>query len=118
MVTHARAGFSLVEVIVAFTLLTVAMLGLAAVTTLSTTSLRASLVQERAVRHAAALLDSLTFAPGGGTGSVEVDGVTYTWDAPAAPGTRIRLTTTAPGPPPFTLELTARRIGVAPAVAP
>ena len=54
-----RAGFSLVEVIVALTLLSVGILGVAAGGILATRLLRAAELQETVTNDARALLDSL-----------------------------------------------------------
>jgi Tfp pilus assembly protein PilV len=56
-----RRGFTLVEVVVSTTLLAVAVLGLVASAALAQRALLAAELQEQAVRHAAALLDSLSF---------------------------------------------------------
>lgn len=118
MVSARRAGFTLVEVVVSLVLLAVAFLGLAAVASLAATSLHSSLTQERTVRHAAGLLDSLTFSNAPGSGSATAAGVRYVWTAPAGAGAEIRVKATSLPDERVLLELTSRRVQVATGGAP
>lgn len=118
MVTGRRPGFTLVEVMVSLVLLAVAFLGLAAVATLAATSLHTSLTHERTVRHAAGLLDSLTFSPAFGTGSDTAAGVRYDWVAPPGAGSEIRVTATSVLNEQLLLELSGRRVQLATGGAP
>lgn len=107
-----RAGFTLVEVIVSLLVLAVALLGLAAVSTLAATTMHRSLAQERAARHAAALLDSLTFTAGAGAGDAIVEGIRYQWSAEPGAGGAIRITAGFPGAAAHLVELDGARIVV------
>lgn len=118
MVTGSRPAFTLVEVLVSLVLLAVAFLGLAAVATLAATSLHTSLTHERTVRHAAGLLDSLTFSPTSGAGYDTAAGVRYEWDAPAGAGAEIRVRATSLVTEQLLLELSGRRVQVATGGAP
>ena len=113
MVSARRAGFTLVEVVVSLVLLAVAFLGLAAVASLAATSLHAALSQERTVRHAAGLLDSLTFGSSPGSGSAVAAGVRYDWNAAAGAGAEIRVQATSLASGRVLLELAGRRVHVA-----
>lgn len=114
-----RSGFTLVEVIVSLVLFSVGLLGLAGVAALAAASMGRAFAEERAARHAAALLDSLTFAPGGGSGTTVLGGVTYGWSGGMRPGDEIVVRATLPhAGSDFALELRSRRIDLPPLAAP
>ena len=112
MVNARRAGFTLVEVVVSLVLLAVAFLGLGAVAALAATSLHDSLSHERTVRHAAGLLDSLTFSMAPGAGSATAGNVLYEWTAPAGVGAVIRVQATSPADGRVVLVLSGRHVPV------
>lgn len=110
-----RAGFTLVEVIVSLVLFSVGLLGLAGVAALAAGSMGRAFAEETAARHASALLDSLAFATGGGSGTAVQGGVTYEWRAGLRPGDEIVVTATLPhARSAFVLELRSRRIDLPP----
>ena len=74
-----RAGFTLVEVIASLAVLAAAALGLAGTAVVAQRTLRAAELQEQAVRHAAALLDSLTFTDGAGSDSLSIGAIGLSW---------------------------------------
>lgn len=118
MVSPRRSGFTLVEVVVALVLLAVAFLGLGAVASVGATSLHTALARERTVRHAAGLLDSLTFSTAPGAGSAVAGGVRYEWVAAAGAGAPLRVKATSLAGGRVLLELAGRRVQVAPGAGP
>jgi type II secretory pathway pseudopilin PulG len=78
-----RGGFTLVEVIVAISLLTLAVLTFAASVTVAAAMLRSAGREEAAARLAASLLDSLLLEPAPGSGSVRNGDLTAEWSGAA-----------------------------------
>jgi type II secretory pathway pseudopilin PulG len=76
-----QAGFGLVELIMAMTLLAVGVLGLAAAAALAARSLNGAAATGRATRAAAAVIDSLLHAGVPSAGERLDDGVIVRWDA-------------------------------------
>ena len=114
-----RGGFTLVEVIVSLVLFSVGLLGLAGVAALAAASMGRGLAEENATRHAAALLDSLTFARVGGSGTTVLGAATYSWRGGLRPGDEIVVTATVPHVrSAFVLELRSRRIDLPPLAPP
>lgn len=74
-----RPGFTLVEVVVALTLLSVAVLSLAASGGLAAGLLRTAEREEAAARLAGSLLDSLVLVPEPGTGTLTRDHLLARW---------------------------------------
>jgi prepilin-type N-terminal cleavage/methylation domain-containing protein len=87
-----RPGFSLVEVIVALTVLSVGLLALAGTSALAQRAFAGADATERAARAAAAIIDSLMLEPEPASGSRALYGTTVHWTV-AAEGPRILLTT-------------------------
>ena len=109
-----RRGFTLVEVIVSLTLLATALLGLAAAASIAHHALRSAEREERTVRHAAALLDSLTFSGAADAAAAGVrvrDGVVLRWEIASGPGGEARLEATYDAAAaPVTLTFRTRRV--------
>ena len=107
-----RRGFTLVEVIVSLTLLATALLGLAAAASIAHHALRSAEREERTVRHAAALIDSLTFSGAAAAAGVRVrDGVVLRWEIASGPGGEARLEATYDAAAaPVTLTFRTRRV--------
>ena len=80
MVT-ARPGFTLAEVVVAMTLLSVAALGVAATALLAVQSFTRAEMQQHVLREAEAVLDSLLSLPQNGAGSRSVHTALLSWNA-------------------------------------
>jgi prepilin-type N-terminal cleavage/methylation domain-containing protein len=93
MTAGHRYGFSLVELIVALTVLSVAVLGLAAAGTTAQRAFSAADAEDRAVRAAAAVLDSLGREAAPAAGSRELFGTVVSWEAATTPH-RLELTAT------------------------
>jgi hypothetical protein len=74
-----QAGFGMVELVVAMTLLAVGVLGLAAAAALASRSLNSSAASDRATRAVAAVLDSLVHVGVPSAGERTADGVTVRW---------------------------------------
>jgi len=91
----SRGGFTLVEVIVAITLLSIAVLTLAASGTFAAEQIRLAHQEDAAAILAAALLDSLALAPDPGAGVITTGGLTAHWWG-AADGA-ITVAVTGPG---------------------
>jgi len=81
MVAARRAGFSLVEVIVALTLLGIGVLSVAGTALLATRFVRDSELHEEIVGAASSLLDSLSAAPDTGRGLVTAGRYDLAWQA-------------------------------------
>lgn len=79
-----RAGFTLVEVLVATTLLSVAILTLCATGALACGLIRTAQKEEAAARIAGTLLDSLMHAASPGSGTLAEGGVVVAWKAEAS----------------------------------
>lgn len=79
-----RRGFSLVEVIVAMVLLSIALLGIAGTALLAARMLSAGEIREQASRRAASVLDSLVLLHGNATGTRSYPGYRLTWSADSA----------------------------------
>ncbi|NJD11734.1 MAG: type II secretion system protein [Gemmatimonadetes bacterium] len=79
----SRGGFTLVEVIVATTLLSVAVLCVAASGTLASSLLRTAQREEAAARVAQSLMDSLVLTPDPRAGTRADGPMTVTWSAAA-----------------------------------
>ena len=76
-----RAGFTLTEVIVAMTLLSVAALGVAATALVAVQSFSAAQLQERTLREAEQVLDSLLVLPGYTAGARGIGPAQIRWPA-------------------------------------
>jgi prepilin-type N-terminal cleavage/methylation domain-containing protein len=74
-----RAGFSLVELLVALTVFAVGVLGLAGAATFAQRSFATAAAVERAARIAAAVLDSLVHDPGATSGEHAMSGALARW---------------------------------------
>lgn len=114
-----RRGFTLAEVVVSTTLLAVAVLGLVASAALAQRALLGAELQEQAVRHAASLLDSLSFSPITGGDSVTVGAIALQWGAAAGDAAPVRVYASfrlADGP--MTLSFVTRRVPMLPARRP
>jgi prepilin-type N-terminal cleavage/methylation domain-containing protein len=77
--TAARSGFSMVELVVALTLFSVGILGLASAAVLAQRQLAAADAIERSARAAAAVLDSLVLEPSLADGRSSQHGATVRW---------------------------------------
>lgn len=77
----SRAGFSLAEVIVAMTLLSIGTLGVAATGLLAALSFTRAEMRERALHDAESVLDSLTSLRSNGPGARHAHGAHITWAA-------------------------------------
>lgn len=115
-----RSGFTLAEVVVSTTLLAVAVLGLVASAAFAQRALLAAELQEQAVRHAAALLDSLSFdSRGAGADSARRGLISLKWDAAAGVAAPVQVAVQyrlAGGP--VTLTFVTRRVPLLPARQP
>lgn len=76
---RGRGGFSLVEVVVAFVVFEVGILGVATMTLQAQKTLRAAAALESASRAVEWLADSLSFAGWGGPGSIEIEQGLLRW---------------------------------------
>jgi Tfp pilus assembly protein PilV len=74
-----RPGFSLVELVVAMTLLSVGVLGLAAAAALALRSMNSAAAMDRGTRAATTLLDSLAHVATPSAGERTEDGVRIRW---------------------------------------
>lgn len=81
-----RKGFSLVELIVAMTILSLGVLVLAAAGTYAQRTFSDAAAIDRAARAAALVLDSLMRVPAPQDGVRSTDGVTIRWDTSAGDG--------------------------------
>lgn len=79
-----RNGFSLVEVIVALTLLSIGMLAVAGSGLLAATMLRDAETEQAMMLRATSLLDSLVIHDGAGAGEIVEAHYRLTWSAGAA----------------------------------
>jgi prepilin-type N-terminal cleavage/methylation domain-containing protein len=90
--SSARGGFSLVELVVALTLLSIAMVALAGTAALAQRTFAEAEIMERSVNAASVVLDSLAHAPAPVGGQRIVDDVAVEWTVtPAGPALRIDL---------------------------
>ncbi|HEY8507653.1 MAG TPA: prepilin-type N-terminal cleavage/methylation domain-containing protein [Steroidobacteraceae bacterium] len=83
----ARPGFSLTELIVGMTLLSVAGLGVAATGLVAVQTFRRAEFEERALLEAEAILDSLLALPASTTGERRIAHLHITWSAADSAGT-------------------------------
>lgn len=96
MVTPRRgAGFTLLEVLIAFVVLEVGLLGAVGVLVLASGSLSRAALLERAFAEAAQVADSLSRRGGAPSGEVVRDGWRVRWETDA--GGLIRVTAAPPG---------------------
>ena len=105
MVTR-RSGFTLAEVVVAMTLLSVAALGVAATALLAVQSFTRAEMRQHVLREAEAVLDSLLALPQNGTGSKSVHTTLLGWNAADSVGA---ITVTVRTPHRGLLQLTGQR---------
>ncbi|MEX1183644.1 MAG: prepilin-type N-terminal cleavage/methylation domain-containing protein [Gemmatimonadota bacterium] len=82
----AHAGFGLIEAIVAMTLLTVGVLGLAAAAAVAQRSFASADAIERAAYAGAAVLDSLMYESAPAPGQREIRGARVSWTVRPAEG--------------------------------
>lgn len=101
-----QSGFSLAEVIVAMTLLSIGTLAVAATGFVSAQAFSRAELQERVLREAEAILDSLVASPQSGAGARTMHGASLVWTA-ADSTAAVTMRVTLPARPPF--ELTAQR---------
>jgi prepilin-type N-terminal cleavage/methylation domain-containing protein len=101
-----RAGFSLAEVIVAMTLLSIGTLAVAATGFVAAEAFTRAEMQERVLRDAEAILDSLIALPQSGAGARSLHGASLVWTAGDSTGS-VTLRVTLPDRPPF--EIKAQR---------
>jgi prepilin-type N-terminal cleavage/methylation domain-containing protein len=92
---NARAGFSLTEVVVAMTLLSIAALGVAATALVAVQSFTRAEAQQHVLRTAEAVLDSLLALPGNSGGTRPVHTSRLHWTAADSTGS-ITMTVTTP----------------------
>jgi prepilin-type N-terminal cleavage/methylation domain-containing protein len=83
VITTARDGFSLVELIVAITVLGVGILGLVAAATAAQRSFATAAAEERATRAAAVIMDSLLRVSAPASGERQLFGVNVSWETTA-----------------------------------
>lgn len=83
MVSGARRGFSLVELLVALTVFGAGVLGIAAAAMLASGVLRRAAAEQDATRYAALLLDSIATASTIASGMTEAAGLRAVWTADA-----------------------------------
>ena len=76
-----RAGFTITEVVVAMTLLAVAALGVAATALVAVQSFSQAELQERAIREAEHVLDSLLVQPVNSAGTRQIGPARISWPA-------------------------------------
>jgi prepilin-type N-terminal cleavage/methylation domain-containing protein len=81
--TTARDGFSLVELVVALTVLGVGVLGLVAAATTAQRSFAVAAAEERATRAAAVVMDSLLLASAPAAGEGQLFGLSVSWETTA-----------------------------------
>ena len=105
MVT-VRAGFSLAEVIVAMTLLSIAALGIAATALVAVESFTRAEMQQIVLREAETVLDSLLALPRNAGGSRAVHTSLLTWNAADSVGA---ITLTVKTPHRGSLQLVGQR---------
>jgi prepilin-type N-terminal cleavage/methylation domain-containing protein len=115
-----KAAFTLVEVVVSMALLAVGALGLAASAAVGHRAFAAAEIQERSVRHAAVLLDSLAIgSTAASEDSLRTDGIRLHWSAGTGAGAEVRVTAVyLRGGKPVTLRFTTRRMPTLPVRAP
>jgi Tfp pilus assembly protein PilV len=115
-----RRGFTLAEVVVSTTLLAVAVLGLVASAALAQRALLAAELQEHALRHAAALLDSLTFVSRvASADSAQRGPISLQWEAAEGPAASVQVAAQYRLPAgPVTLTFVTRRVPLLPARQP
>jgi prepilin-type N-terminal cleavage/methylation domain-containing protein len=108
----SRNGFSLVELLVALTVLGVGILGLVAAATTAQRSFAVAAAEERATRAAAVVMDSLLRESAPAAGERQLFGVNVSW-ATTAHGEYMDIVTTAEvarGSNTRSLEFHARRL--------
>lgn len=76
-----RAGFTITEVVVAMTLLAVAALGVAATALVAVQSFSQAELQERSIREAEQVLDSLLLQPANSAGARQIGPARISWPA-------------------------------------
>jgi prepilin-type N-terminal cleavage/methylation domain-containing protein len=102
----ARPGFSLAEVIVAMTLLSIGTLAVAATGFVAAEAFTRAELQERVLREAETILDSLVALPHSGAGGRAMHGASLTWTASDSTGA-VTMGVMLRDRPPF--EITAQR---------
>ena len=102
----ARAGFSLAEVIVAMTLLSIAALGIAATALVAVQSFTRAEMQQLVLREAETVLDSLLALPQNAGGSRSVHTSVLLWNAADSAGA---ITLTVKTPHRGTIQLGGQR---------
>jgi prepilin-type N-terminal cleavage/methylation domain-containing protein len=105
MVT-VRAGFSLAEVIVAMTLLSIGTLAVAATGFVAAQAFTRAEMQEQVLRGAEQILDSLAALPGNAAGARDIHGAHLAWTA-ADSASAITMLVNLPDRPSF--QLSAQR---------
>jgi prepilin-type N-terminal cleavage/methylation domain-containing protein len=111
-INTARDGFSLVELLVALTVLGVGILGLVAAATAAQRSFAEAAAEERATRAAAVVMDSLLRHSAPAAGERQLFGLGVSWET-TAHGEYMDIVTTveaAHGSNPRPLEFRARRL--------
>jgi prepilin-type N-terminal cleavage/methylation domain-containing protein len=103
---NVRPGFSLTEVIVAMTLLSIAALGVAATALVAVQSFTRAEMQQIVLREADAILDSLLMLPQNSSGSKPVHTSLLIWNAADSAGAITLMIRT---PHRGTLQLTGQR---------
>jgi prepilin-type N-terminal cleavage/methylation domain-containing protein len=115
----SRTGHSLVELLVALTVLGVGLGSVSAASVFAMRSTNDALLRERTVVLAAATLDSLTALPAPGGGTLHVSGIRMEWSvAASADGGDIRLAAWPEGTRRWTERLHARFLAPVPVLAP
>ena len=100
-----RRGFTLAEVIVAMTLLSICTLAVAATGLVAARAFTQAEIQERVLREAENIIDSLAAEPANGAGTRELAGAHLSWttaDSSSAVAMRVKL----PNQPPFEIRAT------------
>jgi prepilin-type N-terminal cleavage/methylation domain-containing protein len=96
---NTQAGFSLAEVVVAMTLLSIGTLAVAATGLVAAEAFTRAELQERVLRDAEAILDSLIASPQSTAGARNVHGALLVWTAGDSTGAltmRVKLPARAP----------------------
>ncbi|HEY0809272.1 MAG TPA: prepilin-type N-terminal cleavage/methylation domain-containing protein [Longimicrobiales bacterium] len=98
-----RRGFTLAEVIVAMTLLSICTLAVAATGLVAARAFTQAEIQERVLREAESILDSLAAGPTNSAGTRELAGARLSWtatDSSSAVVMRVKI----PNQPPFEIR--------------
>lgn len=106
MVSRARRGFTLIELVLAMVLLAIGLMALTGALTMALRETAAARLQHAALRRAEAVADSLVLQGTGTAGSLTRPGFSVWWTPePCALGTCVRVRAAAAGD---TLSLLAR----------